>query len=140
MPSDAQVEVVNAFFELAGRGDRAAADLVTDDSEARVSAFISGRRDYRGPAGVIEWLERVEEAEAEGSLITLRRRRLLGDRDDPDVICVIAQISIARDGGSYLENQSAYVVRMRGDRIQHIQGYLDAEEGVAALGDSYELG
>jgi ketosteroid isomerase-like protein len=140
MPSDAQVEVVVAFFDALKRLDRSAADMVTPDCEASLSAFVSGGREYRGPEGVHEWFDRVEANDARGSMLSVRTRRMLGDRDDPDVVAVVAQVSIARDAGGLLENESAYVMRMRDLLIARIEGFLDRDEGIAKLGDPYDLG
>jgi ketosteroid isomerase-like protein len=141
MPSDAQIGVVIAFFDAVWRLDRSAAgELITEDCEASLSAFVSGRRHYTGREGLNEWFDRVEANAAAGSKASIRRRRLLGDREDPDVICVVAQVSIARDLGGPLETESAYVLHMRDMLIASATGHLSSADGIAELADPYELG
>jgi hypothetical protein len=138
MPTDAQIRLVKRGFDALSRRDRSLAESVTDDFEAKISAFVSGRRELHGREGLLEWFDRVDELEARGTRIEIERGKMLGDRADPALICVVSRIRVTRRGDT-LGQDSAYLFWARGDLVARVEGYLAADDGLARLADPYVL-
>jgi ketosteroid isomerase-like protein len=127
--AQAEIEIVERFFEARSRGDLSYLDLVDPDAEFDLSesrSVYSGI--YRGHEQIRKQWEGLQEAWAETELRP-EDPVVFGDR-----VIVTVQISAqGRSSGVQLEGQGANVFTFRNGKIVHFKLFQTKAEALAAV-------
>jgi ketosteroid isomerase-like protein len=114
--------------------------LMTEDVLLRPSAFISGRREYRGHDEVRTGLEELQrELIARQESVRVKPVRQFVDRADETKVLTLARVTIRRANGDEYGTEIAYLWTLQGDLISRLDAWLDHEEGLGRLEDPVEI-
>lgn len=129
--SQENVEVVRRAYDALGREDWVALrELIANECEVHDFDIPDAANVYRGPDGVLNWLEHWSQAWETWSIRDLTLRQV----GDDGVLALFRMVTKGRDSGIEMNRDDAVVYKVHDGKLWQVDYYNDQEQALGAAG------